>query len=50
MMALNIYNTFYNSNSASKGVAQAKAVLFFILVAGLGLAQLAYTRKREVQQ
>ena len=50
MMALNIYNTFYNSNSASKGVAQAKAVIFFILVAGLGLAQLAYTRKREVQQ
>ena len=50
MMALNIYNTFYNSNSASKGVAQAKAVLFFILVAGLGLAQLAFTRKREVQQ
>ena len=50
MMALNIYNPFYNSNSASKGVAQAKAVLFFILVAGLGLAQLAYTRKREVQQ
>ena len=50
MMALNIYNTFYNSNSSSKGVAQAKAVLFFILVAGLGLAQLAYTRKREVLQ
>ncbi len=50
MLALNIYNTFYNSNSASKGVAQAKAVLFFILVAGIGLAQLAYTRKREVQQ
>ena len=50
MMALNIYNTFYNSNSASKGVAQAKAVLFFILVAGLGLIQLSYTRKREVQQ
>ena len=50
MLALNIYNTFYNSNSASKGVAQAKAVLFFILVAGSGLAQLAYTRKREVQQ
>ena len=50
MLALNIYNTFYSSNSASKGVAQAKAVLFFILVAGLGLAQLGYTRKREVQQ
>ena len=50
MIALNIYNTFYNSNSASTGVAQAKAVLFFILVAGLGLMQLAFTRKREVQQ
>ena len=50
MLALNIYNTFYGSYSASKGVAQAKAVLFFILVAGLGLAQLSYTRKREVQQ
>ena len=50
MLALNIYNTFYSSNAASKGVAQAKAVIFFILVAGLGLAQLAFTRKKEVQQ
>lgn len=50
MLALNIYNTFYGSNTAAKGVAQAKAVIFFILVAGLGLAQLAYTRRKEVQQ
>jgi len=50
MLALNIYNTFYGSGSTSPGVAQAKAVLFFILVAGLGLLQLSYTRKREVQQ
>ena len=50
MLALNIYNTFYSSNTTSQGVAQAKAVIFFILVAGLGLAQLAYTRKKEVQQ
>ena len=50
MLALNIYSTFYNSNTTATGVAQAKAVLFFILVAGLGLAQLSYTRKREVQQ
>ena len=49
MLALNIYNTFYGSSSTSPGVAQAKAVIFFILVAGLGLAQLAFTRKREVQ-
>ena len=50
MLALNIYNTFYTSGAATRGVAQAKAVLFFVLVAGLGLAQLAYTRKKEVQQ
>ena len=50
MLALNIYSTFYGTSSASQGVAQAKAVIFFILVAGLGLAQLAYTRKKEVQQ
>ena len=50
MLALNIYNTFYGSSSASQGTAQAKAVIFFVLVAGLGLAQLAYTRRKEVQQ
>ena len=50
MIALNIYNTFYVGNSASRGTAQAKAVLFFILVAGLGLIQLSTTRRREVQQ
>ena len=50
MLALNIYNTFYGQSSASQGTAQAKAVLFFILVAGLGMLQLAFTRKREVQQ
>ena len=50
MLALNIYNTFYGQNVASRGVAQAKAVLFFVLVAALGLIQLGYTRKKEVQQ
>lgn len=50
MLALNIFNTFYSTNVTSQGVAQAKAVIFFILVAGLGLLQLGYTRKREVQQ
>ena len=50
MLALNIYNTFYGSNAASRGTAQAKAVIFFILVAAIGLIQLNYTRKREVQQ
>ena len=50
MLALNIFNTFYGQNSAAHGTAQAKAVLFFILVAGLGLAQLGITRRKEVQQ
>lgn len=50
MLALNIYQTFYSQGSTSPGVAQAKAVVFFILVAGLGLMQLAITRKKEVQQ
>ena len=49
MLALNIYNTFYQ-NSNSRGVGQAKAVIFFLLVAALGLIQLHATRKKEVQQ
>ena len=50
MLALNIFNTFYGSNANARGTAQAKAVIFFILVAAIGLIQLNYTRKREVQQ
>lgn len=46
LLALNIVHTFKNT----PGVAQAKGVLFFILVAALGLAQLGFTRKKEVQQ
>ncbi len=50
MLALNIYNTFYGQSANSHGVAQAKAGVFFLLVAGLGLLQLSFTRKKEVQQ
>jgi len=49
MLALNIYST-YNINKNWHGVAQAKAVIFFILVAALAIAQLSATRKKEVQQ
>ena len=49
MLALNIYNTFY-LNSNSRGVGQAKAVLFFILVAAIALVQLRATHTKEVQQ
>ena len=50
MLALNIYNTFYGDNSSARGVGQAKAVIFFILVAALSLLQLRSTRSKEVQQ
>ena len=50
MLALNIYSTFYSQGSTAPGYAQAKAVIFFILVASLGLIQLYFTRKKEVQQ
>ena len=49
MLALNIYNTFY-INANSRGVGQAKAVLFFVLVAAIALLQLRATRTKEVQQ
>ena len=49
MLALNIYNTFYGQNSSSRGQAQAKAVLFFILVAGISLIQLKVTKSKEVE-
>lgn len=51
MLALNIYNTFYGrSNTVWKGVGQAKAVIFFILVVIIALVQLRATRSKEVQQ
>jgi raffinose/stachyose/melibiose transport system permease protein len=50
MVALNIYNTFYGQGSASPGFAQAKAVVFFIVVAAISIMQLSFTRKKEVQQ
>ena len=50
MLALNIYNSFYSSSGNNRGTAQAKAVLFFVLVAAIGLIQLRSTRKKEVQQ
>lgn len=49
MLALNIYNTFYG-RTGWEGVGQAKAVVFFILVAIIALAQNKITRRKEVQQ
>ncbi len=50
MLALNIYNAFYSGGGNNRGVGQAKAVIFFILVAAISLLQLQSTRKKEVQQ
>lgn len=48
MVALDIYNTFY-SRTGYEGVGQAKAVIFFIIVAVIALAQLRFTRGKEVE-
>lgn len=51
MLALNIYNTFYARAGAQwKGLGQAKAVLFCILVVAISMFQLKATRSKEVQQ
>lgn len=49
MLALDIYNTFYGSTT-TKGIGQAKAVIFFLAVTVITLTQLFITRKREVEQ
>ena len=51
LIALNIYQTFYfRSGPQWKGIGQAKAVLFCILVVAISLIQLKATRSKEVQQ
>ena len=51
MLALNIYDTFYARAGAQwKGLGQAKAVLFCLLVVAISFAQLKATRSKEVQQ
>ena len=51
MLALNIYNTFYARAGAQwKGLGQAKAVIFCILVIVISLIQFRATHSKEVQQ
>lgn len=49
MLALNIYKTFYG-RTGFQGVGQAKAVMFFILVAVIAFVQLKLTNKKEIEQ
>ncbi len=47
MLALNIVNS---NTLKTKGVGQAKAVMFFVLVAIIGIFQMKMTHDKEVQQ
>lgn len=47
MLALNIYNSAFKYNEL--GVAQAKAVVFLVIVAAIGLTQLYFSKKKEVE-
>lgn len=49
LLALNIYNTFYG-RVGYEGVGQAKAVVFFLIVGVIAVAQLFFTHRKEVQQ
>lgn len=48
MLALDIYQTFYG-NVGSEGVGQAKAVIFFLLVATIAGVQLYFSRRSEAK-
>ncbi len=47
MLALNIYTTAFGENRF--GLAQAKAVIFMIVVMAISVIQLSITKKREVE-
>ena len=49
MLALDIYNTFYG-RIGYEGVGQAKAVIFFLILALIAFVQLSLTRSKEVSQ
>ncbi len=48
MLALDIYETFYGRSLAWQGVGQAKAVIFFLIVALIAFIQLRLTKSKEV--
>ncbi len=48
MLALDIYNTFYG-RTGWQGVGQAKAVVFFLIVAIIAFVQLKITSRNEVE-
>ena len=49
MLALQILRTIQDSNPPNYGVAQAQAVIFFLIVATISIVQVSVTRSKEVQ-
>lgn len=49
LLALQILRTTKDTRPPDYGLAQAQAVIFFILIAVVGLIQVSYTKKREVE-
>ena len=47
MFAMNIYNEIFSLNNY--GYGQAKAIVFFLIVALVTLVQVSITKKREVE-
>lgn len=47
MFAMNIYNEIFSMNNF--GYGQAKAIVFFLVVAAITLVQVSITKKREVE-
>ena len=50
MIAKNIVDQFSEAYVSSNGTAQAKAVLFFLIVVVISLLQLYFTRKNEIER
>ena len=51
LLAYNIYYTFYGRSGPQwRGIGQAKAVVFCLIVVAISLIQLRSTRRKEVQQ
>ena len=48
MLALDIYNTFYGTVGA-EGIGQAKAVIFTVILFLIGITQLYFTRRKELE-
>ncbi len=47
MLALNIYKTAFSYNDM--GLAQAKAIIFFLIIACISIIQMSISKKREVE-